>query len=199
MRHFFLLFLLVGVASCGEEHRKETFTAQVFDGDEVIIGKVTGLMWQSYTEGDVLTYLKQVTYEKAEQYCADLEWAGFNDWRLPTIDELRTIVEGYDDVEQYGRCKVTAKCLEYACKEKGATDENDHPCANNENQHTGPGPDGCYWSAVWHERFCGPHWSTSRVTTAQNEVWVLDFYTPAIYDIFTTGSTAFPRCVREQQ
>ncbi len=195
---FFFTLPLLLASACGPDHQKETFTVETIEGKEVIVGKVTGLMWQSYTEGNVITYLKQIAYDKAEQYCADLEWAGFTDWRLPTIDELRTIVEGYDDVEQYGRCKVSEKCLAYACKEKGADDENDHPCANNENQGTGPGPGGCYWAAVWHDRFCGPHWSTSPVTTAQNEHWVLDFYSPAIYDIFTTGSTAFPRCVRER-
>ncbi len=203
MRHLFLygMMLVVAalfVAACGDEpQEKETFTAQIVDGDEVVVGEVTELMWQSYEDGNVITYLKQLTSDKAQQYCDELEWAGFDDWRLPTIDELRTIVEGYPDLEWGGRCKVTKKCLEYPCKEKGAKDDNDHPCAHNENKGTGTGPGGCYWEPAWRNLFCGPHWSTSPVEGGNSERWVLNFYDPAIFIVVENAGTAFPRCVRK--
>ncbi len=175
----------------------ETYTVQVIDGDEVLVGKETRLMWQSYDPDNVITYLKQITSDKADQYCADLEWAGFLDWRLPTIDELRAMVEGYPDLEPGGRCKVTEKCLEYPCKDKGAKEDNDHPCAHDENKATGPGPAGCYWETVWRDKFCGPHWSTSPVENGTGERWVLNFYDPAIFIVVENAGTAFPRCVRK--
>ena len=202
MRHLLPLCVALSAAlfsaACEPEPPlEEIFTAQIIDGDEVIVGKKTGLMWQSYDENKVLTYLKQMTSDKAEEYCADSEWAGFLDWRLPTIDELRTIVEGYPDIEPGGRCKVTKHCLDYTCKDKGADDENDHPCAHSENAYTGPGPGGCYWETVWRDRFCGYHWSTSPVTSAPGQRWVLDFYAPSVPAVIENAGTAFPRCVRK--
>ncbi|MBP5590580.1 DUF1566 domain-containing protein [bacterium] len=35
----------------------------------------------------------QLTLEKAEKYCEDLDEGGFSDWRLPNIDELRTLIK----------------------------------------------------------------------------------------------------------
>ncbi|HOW50431.1 MAG TPA: DUF1566 domain-containing protein [bacterium] len=199
----FLSLLLPAAVLCGltiacedAEIAKETFTAQTINGDEVLVGAVTDLMWQSYKEGDVFSYLKQKGIAESEQYCADLDWAGFTDWRLPTIDELRSIVEGYPDLERGGRCKVGKSCLEYPCKDKGAKDDNDRPCAHDEAQYTGPGPQGCYWETVWHDRFCGPHWSSSVVAGGAGERWVLTFYDPSIFVVPSTG-TAFPRCVRK--
>jgi hypothetical protein len=191
-----LLFL--GMGCGGEATKKETFTAESYGGQQVLVGKETGLMWQSYTEGNVVTYLAQKKSDVAAKYCDDLEWAGFLDWRLPTIDELRTIVEGYPDLEWGGRCQVTKRCLAYPCKDKGSDGENDFPCAHNENKMTGPGPKGCYWEEVWGDRFCGPHWSTSGVEGGNGERWVLSFSEPAILITVEQTGTAFPRCVRER-
>ncbi len=199
MRVFFCFLAALFALSCGgdEKPKKETFTADTFSEQEVLIGAVTGLMWQSYDPEDVFSYLNRKTYDKAVQYCADLSWAGFNDWRLPTIDELRTIVEGYEDIMWGGRCAVGGDCLQYTCKDKGRESDNDTPCAQRENKYTGPGPDGCYWEAPWRERFCGEYWSTSAVSDSAGCRWGLTFYDPAIFILTEAGSSAFARCVRE--
>ena len=32
-------------------------------------------------------------WQEAPAYCEDLEWGGFNDWRLPSVVELSSIVD----------------------------------------------------------------------------------------------------------
>lgn len=58
----------------------------VNNGDGTITDTATGLMWQQ--EDDNVTR----TWENALVYCENLTLAGYNDWRLPTIKELYSIV-----------------------------------------------------------------------------------------------------------
>ena len=48
----------------------------------------TGLMWAKKDNGS------NVTQAQAEDYCRNLNLAGFHDWRLPTITELKGIYDG---------------------------------------------------------------------------------------------------------
>ncbi len=51
----------------------------------VIIDKNTNLMWQA-------SYTENVSQSGAKSYCDNLIYAGFTDWNLPTLNEMRTIV-----------------------------------------------------------------------------------------------------------
>jgi hypothetical protein len=44
----------------------------------------TGLMWQD-------DKTSKMTHQKAVEYCKNL--SGYNDWRLPNVDELKSIVD----------------------------------------------------------------------------------------------------------
>jgi hypothetical protein len=55
-------------------------------GNGIVRDNVTGLEWQQDTHG---TY----TWQQAIDYCENLMYAGYNDWRLPTIKELSTLVD----------------------------------------------------------------------------------------------------------
>ena len=61
----------------------------VLTGDKILIDSTTQLMWQS--EGS----LKRLRYNQINQYVIDINnsyFGGFNDWRLPTLEEAMSIV-----------------------------------------------------------------------------------------------------------
>ncbi len=63
--------------------------------------KREGLEW-SCISPDRMTHLD------ATDYCED------NGWRLPTISELRTLIQNCPDTETGGACGVTDSCLSYS-------------------------------------------------------------------------------------
>jgi len=52
-----------------------------------VVDKRTGLMWQDEPK------IVGLTQPKAVNYCEGLTLYGHKDWRLPTIDELKSIVD----------------------------------------------------------------------------------------------------------
>jgi len=55
----------------------------------IFYDKATGLTWQD--NKDVKTITRD--WEAAKEYCKNLELGGYSDWRLPTKDELASIVD----------------------------------------------------------------------------------------------------------
>ena len=49
----------------------------------------------------------ETTAEKAADYCKDLTEGGYK-WRLPNIDELRTLIVGCDNTKTGGECEISA-------------------------------------------------------------------------------------------
>jgi hypothetical protein len=54
--------------------------------ENYVIDHKTGLMWARDES-------KRSDYDNAEAHCKALRLGGFSDWRLPTLDELQTIVD----------------------------------------------------------------------------------------------------------
>lgn len=57
------------------------------DKDGTVIDTETRLMWQQATAPGAYTW------EHALSYCKSLNFAGYSDWRLPTLKELFSIVD----------------------------------------------------------------------------------------------------------
>jgi hypothetical protein len=70
----------------------------VDNGDGTITDRATGLMWEK--EGSS----KEKTYYFATKYVKKLnkkEFAGHNDWRIPTIEELYSLLEPNENKKRY--------------------------------------------------------------------------------------------------
>lgn len=57
--------------------------------DGTIVDKATGLMWMKDDSG------KGVTWQEALEYAENYSYGGYDDWRLPSVKELQSIVD-YD-------------------------------------------------------------------------------------------------------
>lgn len=64
----------------------------------VWIDAKTGLMWarisigQEWKDGQYWGESKALSWEQAEKSCQDFRLAGYNNWRLPSISELKTLI-----------------------------------------------------------------------------------------------------------
>ena len=76
MRIVFLIMLSVGLALASD----------------VVVDNKTGLMWQ---DNSAAKHIKK-DWQGAVGFCEDLQLAGHNDWRLPTVKELQSVITPLD-------------------------------------------------------------------------------------------------------
>ena len=151
------------------------------DDDDAIGGDVwmdssSGLMWQVSPTGG------KMNWSLAKTHCQELRLGEHNDWRLPTISELRSLVRGCDDTETGGDCDVTDSCL----------DCYNSPCGGCSN---GGGPaSGCYWPSQM-EGDCSAYWSSSENRGDDDGAWYIYFGYGNVYNSNIGGDKAV-RCVR---
>ncbi len=146
--------------------------------DEVVTDTKTGLMWQRKDAGT------SVTHKEAVEYCESLKLGGYDDWRLPSIDELRTLIVGCQSGAE--ACKVGGDCLSSSCWSPD--------CACQAGK--GPGENGFYWqSGVWQGS--GKYfWSASVQSDKKGEkAWDVGFNYGNVYD-YDRSQKADVRCVR---
>ncbi|WP_186343032.1 DUF1566 domain-containing protein [Allochromatium palmeri] len=82
------------------------------NGDGTIIDRVTGLIWQQSTDtnGDgLLNVADKLSYAQALSYCENLSLADQDDWRLPDIKTLYSLIDfrgrdpsGYEETDTAG-------------------------------------------------------------------------------------------------
>ncbi len=53
----------------------------------IVIDTQTGLMWATKDNGS------NITWSEAKKYCENYKGAGYTDWRMPTLEELRGLYE----------------------------------------------------------------------------------------------------------
>ncbi len=135
------------------------------DEENVWTDSSTNLMWQN-------TFSDYFTSDEAANYCEELEWAGYDDWRLPTIYELRTLIRGCDATEEKGSCAILNDCLETTC-----WSESCEGCVYD----IGPA-NGCYWPEGMHG-YCDWYWSSSPASPLEGDpdgFWGVNFYQAVI-------------------
>jgi hypothetical protein len=63
---------------------ERAFNEYELSGDAVVEDSLTGLMWAK-------DFAEELTWLEARGYCETLDYAGFDDWRLPNMHELRSL------------------------------------------------------------------------------------------------------------
>jgi hypothetical protein len=110
----------------------------------------TGRTWeQSPSE-------EKLNREEAADHCAALNIGGLDDWRLPTVGELRGLIRGCDETVVGGSCGVDDSCVQASC---GGL----FGCLGCD-QYQGPAG-GCYWPAELGGN-CSWYWSSTKVEGA---------------------------------
>ena len=76
-------------------------------------------------------------------YCDDLSWGGHDDWMLPIIDELRSLIRGcpQNELGDDNTCSITHACS-YSIDDNNTCD--DEICDGCSTLPDGPGVGGCF-------------------------------------------------------
>jgi hypothetical protein len=138
---------------------------------------VTRLQWQMRpTSGPV-------DWESAVMHCESLELSGTG-WRLPSVDELRTLIRGCPATESGGPCAATNACLTYdLCLSDCTGCEPD----------AGPAA-GCYWPDEL-EGSCSWYWTASSLDDAIG-AWYVVFNLGHVCGRSKDFNFGLVRCVR---
>ena len=143
----------------------------------------TGFTWEASF------IAKTYEWKEAGERCDALSLCGHDDWRLPDIGELRTLIRGCPATGAgSGTCEVEGGgCLASTCVDGDLCE----PCSNLE----GPA-DGCYWP---HEMQgpCKGYWSSSLVEDEVSSAWFVGFDSGYVGSNLTIPYSDAPvRCVR---
>ncbi len=81
----------------------------------IVTDNKTGLQWQDdYSDNG--GNIKQATWRDAIDYCENLSLGGYTDWRLPNINELRSIVDrSYNEPAISPAFQYTTSLASFAC------------------------------------------------------------------------------------
>lgn len=135
-----------GGGSTGGGGAAETFTHE-------------GREWTLQTQTDI-------PWQNADGFCKGLDVAGATDWRLATIDELRTLIVGCPATMTGGTCAVTAGCL------NSTPDCRDDSCAGCSQAELPP--QGCFWP-VEAVGDCVYYWASDGVSDMPGWAWGVGF------------------------
>lgn len=100
--------------------------------------KIGNLIWSDLS-------VNEMTWDDAKEYCENLTEGGYTDWRLPNINELRTLIKNCKGSRTGGYCAVQdPHCLsDDACLSNDCFCE----CRDNTGYYSKLGDDGLLWSS----------------------------------------------------
>jgi len=115
----------------------------------------------------------------ALEYCRNLDEGGHRDWRLPTISELRTLIQNCPATMTGGECRVTDSCLSSSECWNDACSGCDF---NSSGKYSKLGDIGWFWSS-------------STLSDSAGNAWYVLFSLGYVNDGYKTGNGSV-RCVR---
>ena len=131
---------------------------------------IGNLVWSDRSSSEMKWY-------EAKQYCENLSEGGFTDWRLPNVDELRSLIHNHSGTQTGGTCKISEKAGKLAGSDR-TSDCN--------------GRNGSNFSKLGDT---GWFWSSSTYVNNRNCAWRVGFYYGYVSYI-VKDSYGSVRCVR---
>lgn len=181
--------------------QKKTIVSNRYDityqnNEKIIADKQNQVVWQGTIPQ------KALLWQEAIDYCNNLEYGGYSDWRLPTLKELKSLIVGCSAIENCG--------FDESCKDDKCFTKDCNGCERN--MCEGPGENGNYWQkGIWGESFCGEkateyncYWSSFSLSNEKHglfAVMVVNFSvanlsdTP-MFDEDKDSSMSLVRCAR---
>lgn len=175
-REFFRKACDYGVQECCVAVVAERYQSD--PGGDSIEDLTSSLVWQKNSPK------KKMNYDDAMGYCKKLRSAAYDDWRLPSISELKTLVVGCQSGTN--ACGISDDCLSAKRCYSGS-------CYCKET--SGLGEKGYYWQGGLWGGGGDWFWSSSMASGQAGYVWGIDFSRGALIT-HHTGSSYYVRCVR---
>ena len=109
-----------------------------------------GLQWSNKSS-------REMNWNDAIDYCKNLNEGGHSDWRLPNIDELRSLIQNHSGTQTGGTCKISEKAGKLAW-----SDRTDDCKGRNGSNFSKLGDTDWFWSSstrydipnhAWHVNF----------------------------------------------
>lgn len=134
----------------------------------------SNLMWSSISQ-------KEMNWNKAVEYCENLDEGGLTDWELPTLTMLRTLISECENTVVGGKCEVSDLCR----FESG--------CFTNPDNCTCPFESNGKYSKLGDSVIL---WSANHLTDNDKKAWILLFSNAQINIGDKENNGNFVRCVR---
>ena len=123
----------------------------------------TELCWQNPQRRGLDMHDVGLIAAEAKPYCNSLVLGGYSDWRVPTIDELRTLIAGNNPSQPGGGCRVSMG---------SRTGDGFNPACHGSKRFAGPAANGCYWQPALGGRCDKP--DVAAVKGKMLETWASD-------------------------
>ncbi len=150
--------------------------------------KDSNRLWQKYP------FPVKKTSEEADKFCNHHTIKGSNTWRVPSIGDLRSMVQGCDATKLDGECRISNFCNSSFCSSTACTECD---CA-----HENAIDDiDCLWEKNYLGRcrsntkiHSNAYWSSTQVEDKEGYYWTLNFKTGRIEPLHK-DEYAYVRCI----
>lgn len=150
--------------------------------EECFLDADNGLAWELVPMGG------NPNVADAVAYCDALTLLGSGGWRVPTVDELRSLMRGCPQTRTDGACGLTDDCATVDCRDDACDGCIDTP---------GGGPaGGCYWDPNLHGE-CSGYWSSTSAGGGFG--WIVDYADGTIRQRDAALPAGLVRCVASLQ
>ena len=136
--------------------------------------KIGNLQWSNKAPN-------KMELKDAKNYCKNLNENAYIDWRLPNIDEMRTLIQNHSGTKTGGSCKISEKTGNLSGKDWTQKDCQGHRDTNS-------------YSKLGDQR---EFWSSSELGSSPPYVWYVDFHNGGINEIsIHPVNRLYFRCIR---